>query len=324
MKHLYIIGNGFDIHHEIPSGYQKFRDWLKKEKDWATLTAIDEIFGYCDSDWWKHFEENLGSANTLDIAMVEVRENYPNFASDDFRDADWYDAEIAVEQKFENEYKIIRRAFRKWVATLPYGLEEKKLRLIKKDSVFINFNYSLTLEKLYHIPESQVLHIHGKSGGMDELVLGHGLSVKEIESMMEADEPLLEEDEEGDDFVTQRAKGAAINGVYEQRKKVDEIIDKHKEWFDSLRDVSYIHFYGHSFANVDLPYFRKIFGIVNRNKVVVEANAFTDEDFKAVNSFMHSEGIKNYKIITLTDRLISRHWYWRLEEWMEDRFMKKA
>ena len=310
MKHLYIIGNGFDIHHGIPSGYQKFRDWLKKEDDWETLTTIDDIFGCCDSDWWKHFEENLGSANTLDIAMEEVRENYPDFGSDDFSDGDWYDAEIAVEQKFEDAYNIIRSAFRKWVATLPYGLEEKKLRLIKKGSVFINFNYSLTLEKLYHIPELQVLHIHGKSGGTDELVLGHGLSVKEIESMMEADEPTL--DEEGDDFVTQRAKGAAINGVYEQRKKVDEIIKKHKEWFDSLRDVSYI------------PYFREIFRIVNRNKVVVEANAFTDEDFKAVNSFMHSEGIKNYKIITLTDRLISRHWYWRLEEWMEDKFIRKT
>lgn len=324
MKHLYIIGNGFDIHHEIPSGYLDFHNWLDEVEDRETQMTIEEIFGYCSSNWWKHFEENLGSANTLDIAMEEVRENYPDFGSDDFSDGDWYNAEIAVEQKFEEAYNIIRSAFRKWVATLPYGLEEKKLRLIKKDSVFINFNYSLTLEKLYHIPESQVLHIHGKSGGTDELVLGHGLSEKEIESMMEADEPPLGEDEEGDDFVTQRAKGAAISGVYEQRKKVDEIIKKHKDWFDSLRDVSYIHFYGHSFADVDLPYFRKIFGTVDRNKVMVEANAHSEEDFKAVNSFMHSEGIKNYKIINITDRLISRHWYWRLEEWIEDRFMRKA
>lgn len=319
MKHLYIIGNGFDIHHEIPSGYLDFHNWLDEVEDWETQMTIEEIFGYCNSNWWKHFEENLGSANTLDIAMEEVRENYPDFGSDDFSDGYWYDAEIAVEQKFEDAYNIIRCAFKKWVATLPYGLEKKKLRLIKKGSVFINFNYSLTLEKLYHIPELQVLHIHGKSGGTDELVLGHGLSVKEIESMMEAGEPTL--DEEGDDFVTQRAKGAAINGVYEQRKKVDEIIKKHKEWFGSLRDVSYIHFYGHSFADVDLPYFREIFRIVNRNKVMVEANAFTDEDIKAVNSFMHSEGIKNYKIITLTDRLVSRHWYWRLCEWVSSWFM---
>ena len=44
---------------------------------------------------------------------------------------------------------------------------------------------------------------------------------------------------------------------------------------------------------------------------------------KAFNSFMRSEGIKNYKIITLTDRMISCHWCWRLEEWMGDRFIKK-
>lgn len=250
----------------------------------------------------------------MEIALEEARENYPDFGSDNFRDADWYDAEIAVEQKLENAYDEIREAFSKWVSTLPVGKKEKKIRIVKHGALFCNFNYSLTLEKLYDIPESQILHIHGKAGGAEELVLGHGKSEQELEEMMAADEPPLSEDDEGDDYVTQRAKGAAIVGVYGQRKKVDDVIRKHKEWFNSLGDVTHIHFYGHSFGDVDLPYFREIFKSVNKNKVKIVANAHTAEDKEAINKFMHSERVKNYKIISLNDLLIARHWYWRLLE----------
>lgn len=316
MKHLYVIGNGFDLHHGVPSGYKDFRTWLERVKDWDTLTTINEIFSPCNSNWWKHFEENLSSANTLEIALEEARENYPDFRSDEFRDADWYDAEIAVEQKFEEAYEKIRAAFAKWVATLPYGNVEKKIRLKRSGSSFINFNYSLTLEKLYHIKDSQIFHIHGKGDGKGELVLGHGLSQKKIEEMMDESNKPDDEDDEGDDFVTQRAKGAAIDGVYKQRKKVDEIIRKNDSWFEGLKDVTHIHFYGHSFADVDIPYFRKIFRSVDKKRVNVEANAHSEEDKQAISRFMSSEGIANYWIISLNDVLISRHWYWRLMEWL--------
>ena len=316
MKHLYVIGNGFDLHHGVPSGYKDFRTWLERVKDWDTLTTINEIFSPCNSNWWKHFEENLSSANTLEIALEEARENYPDFGSDEFRDADWYDAEIAVEHKFEEAYEKIRAAFAKWVATLPYGNVEKKIRLKRSGSSFINFNYSLTLEKLYHIKDSQIFHIHGKGDGKGELVLGHGLSQKKIEEMMDESNKPDDEDDEGDDFVTQRAKGAAIDGVYKQRKKVDEIIRKNDSWFEGLKDVTHIHFYGHSFADVDIPYFRKIFRSVDKKRVNVEANAHSEEDKQAISRFMSSEGIANYWIISLNDVLISRHWYWRLMEWL--------
>lgn len=29
IKKLYIIGNGFEIHHGIPSRYSNYRDWLE-------------------------------------------------------------------------------------------------------------------------------------------------------------------------------------------------------------------------------------------------------------------------------------------------------
>ena len=92
--------------------------------------------------------------------------------------------------------------------------------------------------------------------------------------------------EEGDDFITMRAKDAAINGVYNQRKGVEGIIRNNEQWFNSLKDITNIYFYGHSFGNVDIPY--------------------NDENKISINRFMISEGIKpnQYKIISLNDKLL--------------------
>ena len=45
VNHLYIIGNGFDKHHDIPSGYQDYRRWLEDNEFWGVFEAIDGLFG---------------------------------------------------------------------------------------------------------------------------------------------------------------------------------------------------------------------------------------------------------------------------------------
>ena len=54
MKHLYIIGNGFDIHHEINSSYSNFRDWMESNYP-SILEDVENVYGYCDADWWAVF-----------------------------------------------------------------------------------------------------------------------------------------------------------------------------------------------------------------------------------------------------------------------------
>lgn len=305
MKHLYIIGNGFDRHHGMKTSYTQFRDWLE-EKDMSILYTIDELFGYCDDDWWQNFESSLATAVTSEIVQSEVQENYPDFGSDDFRDRDWYAAEYAVESRLSEAYGEIREAFHQWVDELEMGDESKKIELINDDVAFLTFNYTSTLENLYNIDEKKILHIHGKAGTDDELVLGHGVSEDVIEEMLEEDYPV--DEEEGDDYVTQRAKDAAISGVYSQRKKVDEIIRKHEEWFVSLKDVSHLYFYGHSFGEVDLPYFRKILSVVDKKNVQIEVNDFNGENKDSIDAFMQNEGIatEQYSIINLNDKLLSK------------------
>jgi len=303
MKHLYIIGNGFDLHHGMKTSYFSFCEWLK-ENDESVLFTIDELFGCCDNNWWKSFENNLAYAVASDMVLEEVRENYPDFGSDDFRDADWYDAEYAVENRLSDAYGEIRKAFHQWIAGLKMGDENKKIKLVIDDAVFLTFNYTETLEKLYGIEDNKILHIHGKAGSDSELVLGHGVDIKIIEEILEKDYP---KNDEGDDFITQRAKDATITGVYNQRKDVDGIICTHDSWFLSLKDVTHIYFYGHSLGEVDMPYFRKVFSVVNKNNIQIEISDYKGENRGLIDTFMQSEGFRKeqYSVINFEDKLLS-------------------
>lgn len=301
MKHLYIIGNGFDCHHGMNTGYLQFKKWLK-EKGMAVFDTINNLFECCDDEWWQNFERNLATAVTSEIVNEETINNYPDLASDNFRDRDWYDAELAVEKRLSTAYGEIRNAFHQWVDELKKGDENKKIELKTDDAVFLTFNYTSTLETLYGIDENNVLHIHGKAGTNDELVLGHGVSFDDIKKMLEKVYP------DNGDMVIKRAKSAAVNGVFKQRKNVNEIIKKHEEWFSSLKNVTNLYFYGHSFGKVDLPYFRNILSMVNKKNVQIEVSDFNGKNKASIDAFMQSEGIgtKQYKIINLNDKLLKK------------------
>lgn len=300
MKHLYIIGNGFDLHHNMITDYRDFRDWLAVNH-FSVLCTIDEIFGCCDSTWWQHFEANLATAITSEIVQEAVSENYPNFASDDFRDSDWSDAEYAVQNRLEDAYNDIRHAFHEWINQLKGGDPARKIKLHTTDAFFVTFNYSHTLEDLYGIPQEQILYIHGRACTKDKLVLGHGVDKDTISQYLNDGLP---KDEEGD-YVVQLAKNAAVRGVYAQRKPVEDVIAKHGDFFKSLADVEYLHFYGHSLGEVDRKYFSEILKVVDRDAIKIEFNDYNGENKAAIDSFMKSEGFKqnDYSIISLDDML---------------------
>ena len=302
MKCLYIIGNGFDLHHGMETSYFNFREWLAENEE-SVLLAIDELFGCCDNDWWACFENNLAYAVTSDIVLEKVSENYPDFGSDNFRDADWYDAEFAVENKLSEVYGEIRKAFHQWIVGLKMGDKSKKIKLLTDNSVFLTFNYTETLEELYGIEDNNILHIHGKASSDCELVLGHGADTKIIKEILEKEYP---KNDEGDDYVTQRAKDAAIAGVYSQRKDVESIISSHNKWFLSLKDVTHIYFYGHSLSEVDMPYFKKIFSVVDKNNIQIEISDYNGKDRGRIIDFMQSEGFRKeqYSIINFEDKLL--------------------
>lgn len=295
MKNLYIIGNGFDLHHNIPSKFLDYKKWLVKNKP-SILCTINELFDSVDDCWWSHFETNLTTVDMLQIACQSAFENQPDFASEHFRDADWYTAEHDVRLKLEAAFQEITMSFKEWILSLSQGDVSKKIRIKKKNSLFLTFNYTETLETLYTIPTEQILYIHGKANSEEKLILGHGMSFKDLAYIFEKREKI-----ESGDYVLQRAKNSAVYSVYNYRKPVEDIINNYNRWFEKLNSITHIHIYGHSFSSIDLPYFRKVLSCISKKSLSIEISDYHDENQVAIESFMSSEGYNKdqYSIVSL-------------------------
>lgn len=314
-KHLYIIGNGFDLHHDIKSSYRNFRNWLY-ENNSSVILDIEEAYGYCDEDWWSDFENQLGSLDILEYASNIANENTPDLTSDHC-DRMWNDAQIEVEQNLDGLYRDLRNCFRDWILQLNPPREDKMIELIRENSCFLTFNYTKTLEKLYNIPSIQILHIHGCIDDNEEFVLGHGIDVDELRNMLLVNDPVppcendLEEYEQWKmemeqehPFHQQLAEDAAIHGVASQKKPVEKLLQQYKYFFDSLNEVTHVHIYGMSFSEVDAPYLNKVANMAQNAKW--EISDYNSKCQIQINNFIALHNISDYSVIEL-DSLVANH-----------------
>ena len=62
-KNLYIIGNGFDQHHNINCSYNNFMEWTKKNDNVFFFKLTHVYDDACKCDWWRDFENSLAQLN---------------------------------------------------------------------------------------------------------------------------------------------------------------------------------------------------------------------------------------------------------------------
>lgn len=324
MRHLYIIGNGFDLHHHIPSSYQNYYQWLK-DKHIGVLHLINDYYDSPTSEWWSDFEVNLGEKDIREYAENVARENYPDFSSDEFRDRDYHASEFIAGDESLAVCFHITQTFSEWIESLPEADNNCRVWIEKEDSFFINFNYTLTLENIYHINPNNILHIHGSL--LDrEYVLGHGKSHEELRKSTELNIPdppkgweeeytISEWYEQYTDMFIEQAIDATIHRLAEMEKNVAGIIDENKMVFESMKNVEVVHIYGFSCSPIDSLYLDKISSSINLDNVFWEISYYKEEDKENVQSFIESHHIKvdNYRLIKLNDILLSNHNQFKLE-----------
>ena len=308
-KHLYIIGNGFDLHHGINSSYKNFQEWMY-ENNPDVFEQVDEIYGFCDDEWWSDFENQLASLDAIRYSSEIASENRPDLTSDHC-DRMWNDAQIEVENRLEDLYSNLKACFREWILQLKTHLESRKIDLTIQDTVFINFNYTKTLENLYGINQDKILHIHGCIDDNEDFILGHGKSYEELDSLNEEKLPtpenldeyelsqFYEEQANSYELHEQLARQAAISGVASQRKPVEDLIKKNKDFFNSLSNITHIHVYGLSLSEVDIPYLNHILSIVKY--AIWEFNAYNERDRERISIFCKNNDIVKYNVVNLND-----------------------
>lgn len=160
---LYIIGNGFDLHHNMPTGYNDYKKFLNDlhPDTIKSFESFGYIKGYSKEDiLWT----NLENALTLDSEYLIsdfINDYYPDPSSD----SDYTFDEMRVELENETQfiYNFTGLYFFEWIESInSSGYNVDKNLHFDSNDLFITFNYTDTLESLYQIPSENILHIHGK------------------------------------------------------------------------------------------------------------------------------------------------------------------
>lgn len=271
---LYIIGNGFDIAHGIKCKYSDFGNYLDENyPDYYGRI----MHGYSGSNaLWKDFENELPSCATYieewGIEMGNAMRNEIDYdPMHDMGIGFWIDEQYHF---LSNLPKYLRL----WVESIDISV--KPIFRIEKDALFLNFNYTGTLEKVYGISGDNVKHIHGfVENKKEKLVIGH-CNKEAIEYAKQKKE--YSQAQFIDHEISTYDRVAKYCDV--TLKPTESIIECNKSFFDYLTDINDIVIIGHSLNSVDMPYFQKVYDSVSNTAkwTVYYYNSKDKELFKNV------------------------------------------
>lgn len=268
MNKLYIIGNGFDLHHNLPTTYSDFHNFVIENHS-DLQNKLEEYFEFSSNDnyFWKDFENDLGTFNWKSFYNTI---NQVDVLDENFRPSSIYALEDELEQETETLITEIREAFEDWLTDLDLDSTVRMMSL-EEDSIYLNFNYTLTLEEVYQIPIKNITHIHGDvENDLGFLIFGHNQE-SEIS-------PEFDEDGESTRTSFSDSEGRAQYPFFAFQKPVEEIIKQHHKFFNSLKNVDEVIVLGHSLNSVDMPYIELI-----KSKISSETRwkvSFFNEDKK--------------------------------------------
>jgi len=308
---IFFIGNGFDLHHRIPSSFKNYASWLCKN-DVDLFLKIDKVYKCCDKNWWADFETQIGELDVEAYSAEVYRVYGPDFGSDNYREADRYAAEIKAEQELKELFLKVKYSFYKWVQQLPLANVLRKVMIDTKDSFFVSFNYTDTLRRLYNIPNDKVCYIHGNARRGDELVLGHGKTKEQLLQPTKMPINLSKEqqqewiDENITDDSYHRTVEASVDAVSAQRKEVEMIIRNNGVIWNQMKNAHYFYIYGLSFSSIDVPYIKKALSMMNRNELSIYVSYYNQQDKDKIFHFFQQEKFPVDKItlVNLEDIMV--------------------
>ncbi|WP_048882966.1 bacteriophage abortive infection AbiH family protein [Bacillus sp. 445_BSPC] len=249
MKRLFIIGNGFDLHHGMKTSYWNFRDYLLETE--TEILRTMEMFNMFQEDLWSNFEANLANID-VQLMFDYYSDSLVSYADDNWSDRYHHEFQYIIEQDtWYMSYGLISQ-FVKWICSIDLTTKMSegiaKCFVEVKDSHYLNFNYTPTLQSLYGIDDEKVLHIHNRVvHERSEIFLGH--AVGKPESNLDLDYGDVRTDEAYD----------SIRQYYATTHKSTAFaIAKNESFFNSPDKYNEIIIMGHSLSDVDLPYIQQI------------------------------------------------------------------
>ena len=175
-KDLYIIGNGFDQHHDIQCSFLNFMEWIKENDAGLFLTLTQVYNNAWEHYWWRDFENSLAQLNIIYYANKKGNLYDPEYIKEGSIEEKTEYASKKIIEEFSKINDSLRNAFQKWLSDVYKNCpKDKKIVFPNEDSIFLTFNYTKTLEDIYGIDAKRIYHIHGVIDDKDSIEFGHGL-----------------------------------------------------------------------------------------------------------------------------------------------------
>ncbi len=285
---LFILGNGFDLGHDIPTRYGDFRNYLRIEKSWF-LDNFERAYYIGIPELWANLEGEL--ANIQDDVLFEsmFQETDLGLESGNTGIVD------TLTYHFRSQFNYIEdltEHLKSWIEGINSNIEDYSVKTSSispsNNDLFINFNYTTTLEDLYGIAEEQIIHIHGCANSYEDLVLGHS-NVDKVNHFIN----LRNEMENKFDEQSSPIYDALANYCDKTFKDVSLYIDDlYKFDYSSVNRINVI---GHSLGDVDMPYFNRV------NELTIADTEwyiyyFNPDEIPAMTSQLNIIGVNNARI----------------------------
>lgn len=282
MADLVIVGNGFDIAHKLKTKYMDFIEYIcvfEKEPiyiapGWVLTDSMskedqikNELYSKLkkyipEEDLWYSLEESLGQLNYEQL-MEDNSDYFIGYGDDSWRDSANHDYQFMINEELNFTGEMTRQ-FTKWIETINTMVQPLPLivPIVKKNNIYLNFNYTDTLERSYGISESSIKYVHGKAKRRDKLILGH-----HDDSFWSREDLSMMTDEEYEEYMEYQSErdfremeaGQIIEDYFKRTyKDTQKIISEHDDFFKTLSHVNDIYILGHSLSDIDFNYFKEV------------------------------------------------------------------
>ena len=261
---LYVIGNGFDLMHRVPSSYYHFRDSLGKS---SKLRRALEDYITVDN-LWGDFENALAhfdiSAMTDEYLLDTLLDSFGAY-DEDSSAAQYYLSIEWAATPIRTVVNDLPRRFRMWVETLTVGTDDRPLNNIFVNGKVLDFNYTEFVESIYGVSKENICYIHGcrvkqKGQPRQPLILGHllGASDEAFDNIGNSENKLRGSKRAFVEMAQENVVDYISECDESLTKDTSKIIENNAPFFAGLSAVETVIFIGHSLSQTDWDYFEKV------------------------------------------------------------------
>ncbi|WP_022654728.1 bacteriophage abortive infection AbiH family protein [Aquaspirillum serpens] len=291
---LYVIGNGFDIYHGINSRYSDFKNFTRAND--CQLYEIIENY-YNVDDYWSDLECALANLD-YDSILDDFSSLLVSYSAEDWSDADHHNYQYEINNIVCMLTDRMLLSFSNWLKQLQLDLgnfSKCQLDYLSLNGLFLNFNYTSTLEKFYCIKPENVNHIHGCIDiESDKIILGHSWNPEKRRPLnAKIDFEVMEENFVDVDTRIYEANALIDDYFLKTYKPTKRIIEDNKDFFERVSKVKRIYVLGHSISDVDIDYFKQLVSSINVKATEWYVSFYSESEKEHHQAILNRIGVPN-------------------------------